>query len=152
MLIYPLYKSIKLLLGTQIPVFFYLKQYEVSKDNTSYRVPAIYIEMPQNTPIDFWGKKLMGSKKNVTIKIHYISHAPFKNHNTTVQDSAIAAHSAKLIAIDTLLNGIVLTDTDNKEISEELILTGTSEMKFLTNCIVSVLSYTTTIYTRHLQI
>lgn len=153
MLLYPLYKSIKQQLNSLgINTFFFLKQYEASKDNTSYKVPAIYIEMPnyRGTALQFYGKKLM-SAKNLEIKIHYISYAPFKNHTNTVQDNALQQHSSTLIEIDKLLNGHTLKDASNNPIAEQLKPVLSEELNFMNSCVVSVITYNCEAYLRHLQ-
>ncbi len=53
---FKVYKAIKSRLGSTVPVFFYTGQYQPGKEKTSYRVPAIYIELPKETPICFYGK------------------------------------------------------------------------------------------------
>lgn len=151
MIIYPLYKAVKNALSPiAANAFFYLKQYEKSKDNTSYKVPALYIEMPLNAPMQYYGKKLL-SCKNLPIKVHYISHAPFKNHTNSIQDTALQNHANTVIQIDTILNGMVLKDANNKILSEQLIMTNVAELRFLQGCVVSVLSYNCEGYARHLQ-
>lgn len=150
MLIHQTYTALKNILGTQIPVFYFINQYQKGQDNTSYKVPALYIQMPDSNNISFWGNHLVGAK-NTQIKLHFISHAPFKNHHTAAQEAAIQAHVLKLITLDRLLNGTVLKNNNNIPITEELILTNTQELQFANNCIISVLTYNTTIYSRHLQ-
>lgn len=151
MLIYPIYKAAKTALAPLATgTFFYLKQYEKSKDNTSYKVPALYIEMPLNAPMQYYGKQLI-SCKNLSIKVHYISHAPFKNHTNSIQDTALQNHANMLQQIDTLLNGLVLKDANNKILTEQLLLINVSELRFLQGCVVSVLSYTCEGYAKHLQ-
>jgi hypothetical protein len=141
MLLYPLYKAIKQHLnGLGIQTFFYIKQYEPNKENTSYKVPAIYIEMPnyRGVSINYYGKKLK-SAKDCVIKIHYISYAPFKNHTNTIQDNLLQEHSNTLKAIDVLLS------------SESMMNIETSELNFMANCVVSVITYRCEAYLRHLQ-
>ncbi|PZP41219.1 MAG: hypothetical protein DI598_18495, partial [Pseudopedobacter saltans] len=74
MFTYNVYKAIKDDLKDIAAVFWYIGQYTKGKTNTSYRVPAIYIEMPKDSTVRFWGgrKKVI---KPAPIKIHYISNA-----------------------------------------------------------------------------
>ncbi|MCX6210114.1 MAG: hypothetical protein NTZ59_11635 [Bacteroidetes bacterium] len=153
MLLYPLYKAIKQHLnGLGIQTFFYIKQYEPNKENTSYKVPAIYIEMPnyRGVSINYYGKKLK-SAKDCVIKIHYISYAPFKNHTNTIQDNLLQEHSNVLKAIDLLMDGYRAKDPANNELSEAMMNIETSELNFMANCVVSVITYRCEAYLRHLQ-
>lgn len=151
MLLYPLYKAIKQHLNSLgIQTFYYIKQYEPNNENTSYKVPAIYIEMPTNATINYYGKKLK-SAKDCIIKIHYISYAPFKNHTNVVQDSLLQEHTNNLIDIDKLIDGFRAKNENNNDISEAMLNIETSELKFMANCVVSVLSYKCEAYLRHLQ-
>ncbi len=150
MLLYPIYKAIKQHLGTEVPVFFYLGQYTRGKDNTSYRVPAIYIEMPKDADLKFYGKKLLAAK-NVPIKIHYISYAPFKSVDNTVQDTAIATHENKLKEIDKLMDGWNATNLEGKLLTQQLLPTNSNTLNFDGTNVYSIITYTTEIYSRHLQ-
>ncbi len=133
------------------PVFIYLKQYVKGKDNTSYKVPAIYIELPDGTPISFYGRKLM-TAMGAQFKVHYISYAPFKNHENPVQDSAIAAHETKVREIDTLINGWNAADQDGKIITQQLLPVNASLNNFMSDTLVSIITYQTEVYSRHLQV
>lgn len=160
MFVYPIYKAIKQRLNApEAPqaspallgnVFFYINQYLPGKDNTSYKVPALYIEMPKNSNLQFYGRKLLAAK-NAPIKIHYISYAPFKNHDNAVQDSAIAAHENTLREIDLLLNGWNVTDANGRLLTQQLIPTNAAIMQYIGDNLISVITYTTEIYSRHLQ-
>jgi hypothetical protein len=147
---YPIYKAIKARLGNTVPVFFYIGQYTKGKDNTSYKVPAIYIEMPKPTEIQFLSRKLVLAKGAV-VKVHYISHAPFKSHDNTIQDSAIQAHENKVKEIDKLLNGWNATDANNKLLTEQLIPVNANMLNFSGENVASVIGYKTDMYSRHLQ-
>jgi hypothetical protein len=149
MFLYPVYLKIKERLGNDVPVFFYIGQYLPGKDNTSYRVPAIYIEMPKDVNINFYPRKLQSAKQAI-IKIHYTSYAPFKNQTNLVQETAIAEHENKLMEIDRLLNTWNAKHA-TKNITEQLITDGGSFLKFQHMALISVLNYKTQIYSRHLQ-
>src|SRR6266496_3912354 len=110
---FPIYKGIKQRLNSIAPCFYYLGQYLAGKDNTSYKVPAIYIEMPKYLPTTFYPGKLKAAK-GALIKIHLINNAPYKHHDNIIQDSAIAAHENLLNSIDKLMSGWVLKGTDQK--------------------------------------
>jgi hypothetical protein len=146
---YSIYKQIKQRLGEDIPVFFYVGQYLKGKDNTSYRVPAIYIEMPKLSNISYYGKVL--AMKDSKVKIHVLHHAPFKNHENNTQDGAIELHDEKLKAIDKLLNGWNATDSTGNKITEQFITDGGEFMQFDGVTITSVLHYQTELYSRHLK-
>lgn len=153
MLLYPLYKAIKQHLnGLGIQTFFFVKQYEPNKENTSYKVPAIYIEMPnyRGVGVNYYGKNLK-TAKDCVVKIHYISYAPFKNHTNTIQDSLLEAHSNTLVEIDKLMDGYRAKSPANVLLSEAMMNIETSELNFMANCVVSVISYKCEAYLRHLQ-
>jgi hypothetical protein len=150
MVLYPLYKSTKAMLETLgIQCFFFLRQYETSKENTSYKVPAIYIEMPnyRGVAVQYYGKR---SKfvNNLEIKIHYISYAPFKNHTNSIQDTALQQHHNKLIEINNLLEGFRPMNANNELLAEGFWTAETSEMNFMASCIVSVITFKCTAYIR----
>lgn len=155
MFLYPIYTAIKqrltnpLLLPGPIPIYFYIEQYHRGKDNTSYSIPAIYIELPKNNNIDFYPKKVM-SAKDVIIKIHYISYAPFKNADNAQQETAIAQHEAALKQIDKLLNCWNVKDVNNQNLTEQLITDGCSLLNFMDKAVVSIINYKTEAYSRHL--
>lgn len=141
---FPLYKATKLRIKNIAQTFIYLRQYEVGKDNTSYKVPAIYVELPPNNSVATYKRKVRVAKKS-TIRIHYISNAPFKNHDNTIQDSALAEHYNNLKAIDGLLQGWHAVSGDDL-LTQQWRLISTSEMRFLNNHVVTILSYSTDIY------
>lgn len=152
---YPVYKAIKAELAAIAPCFFYCGQYTRGKDNTSYKVPAIYIETPKASTLQFWGRRLL-SLKPAQIHIHYISYTPFKNMDNTVQENALAAHEAALAQINTLLNGKVFRNapvapaTVGTLLTQALIPTQVNSLNVQDNCTYSIITYTTEIYTRHL--
>lgn len=128
------------------PVFFYIGQYQPGNDNTSYKVPAIYIEMPADTPL-VTTKKIMKSA-GVMIKIHYISYAPFKNQSNDVQETAITDHETALKQIDNLLSGWnAKQGTIN--ITEQLLPRTSQLMKFQGMSLISVIGYKTDLYSLH---
>jgi hypothetical protein len=76
MFTYKVYKAMKLRLNGLAPIFYFIGQYNKGKDNTSYKVPAIYIETPKNNDLKFLGKKIL-TAKDARFKVHFISNAPF---------------------------------------------------------------------------
>ena len=151
MILYPVYKQIKTRLATLgIKTFWYTGQYQQGKDNTSLVVPAIYIEMPGESAIDFVGKQVKVAKK-VPITIHYISNAPFKGVDNAVQDTAIEAHEAKLKALDKLLDGWNSIDTDGQILTQQLTEIKSNSLQYMGKNLVSVITYQTGIYSRHLR-
>lgn len=154
MFLYPLYTAIKEhlktnLSGATVPVFFYIGQYQKGKENTSYTIPAIYIELPKNMPLNFYPKKVM-SAKGIEIKIHYISYAPFTNADNSQQEAAIAQHEARLKEIDKLTNGWVMKDIAGLNLTEQLISNNGSFLNFADKAVYSVMTYKTEVYSRHL--
>jgi hypothetical protein len=155
MFLTPVYKAIKNRLtpafadGTAIPVFFYISQYLPGKENTSYRVPAIYIDMPDDSKIEFLPRKIMHSK-DALIKIHLVTYAPFKNHDDAVQDAAVLLHDSYLKQIDVLINGWFAIE-GGVNLTQQFLTKGGSFLQFKHMCLVSVLTYQTEIYSRHLQ-
>jgi hypothetical protein len=149
MLLYPIYKAIKTRLGADVPVFFFIGQYLPGRQNTSYKVPAIYIEMPKDLPINFYPKKLMTAKGK--IKIHYISYAPFKNHDNDTQDAAVLTHDSKLNDIDKLISGWNATDENGNKITEQFTQDNADLLNYQDMALVSVLTYNVEIYSRHLM-
>ena len=147
---FTIYKGIKQRVNSVAPCFYYLGQYLKGKDNTSYVVPAIYIEMPKYLSTDFFAQKLKVAKK-AQVKIHLITNAPFKNTDTVPQDSALAEHQTKLDAVDKLLTGWNLKDSEQKLFTQQFIPVAASVMNYEGLKIYSVLTYTTEFYSRHLQ-
>lgn len=151
MVLYPLYKAVKKQLEDTLGIqcFFFLKQYEPSKDNTSYKVPAIYIEMPnyRGVAIEYYGKREK-FVSNLEIKVHYISYAPFKNHTSAIQDTALQQHHNKLIEINNVLEGFRPKTIADVLLAEAFWTAETSEMNFMANCIVSVIGYKCKAYIR----
>jgi hypothetical protein len=141
------YKKLKQVISNVGPVFYYLNQYTRNKDKTSYKVPAVYIEMPTNAKVDSLNRKIKVLLKQ-QIKIHYISYAPFKSDNdNTIQDAALAQHTAQLAAIHTLVDNLQLKDGE-KALTNQFILINSSENKFEDMCVYSILTYQTDIYLR----
>jgi hypothetical protein len=145
-----IYRGLKDRLNNIAPVSRYINQYDKGNGNTTYTVPALYIEMPRNFNIDFLPGKLQVAKGCV-INIHLITNAPYKAQDNTVQDAAIDDHDAKLKAIDALLTGYALRDNNNRLLTEQFIPTNQKEKMFDGVHCISVLTYTTSIYSRHLQ-
>lgn len=145
MINYSVYKALKVRLAGIAPIFYFIGQYAKGKDNTSYVVPAIYIQMPEANTLVFYGKKQLAAK-NALIRIHYIHNAPFKNHDSVIQDSALAAHEAKVNAIYDKLTGWNATNEDESLLTQQLIPVGSAEMKFMGSHVVSVLTFRTEMY------
>lgn len=148
------YKAIKKRLtdaGINVPIFFYIGQYQPGRDNTSYKVPAIYLEFQKEIMIDFFPTKRMVAKA-VNIKLHYISYAPFKNHDNEVQDNALDEHNAKLVEIDKLLNGWnAVEERSDRILTQQLIPKGGSFMFFINSAVGSIIDYQTEIFSNHMR-
>jgi len=151
MKVYPFYKAIKTRLGNTAPAFFFINQYAVGKQNTSYKVPAIYIETPKNLQLNFLGRKIQVAK-NAEFKVHYISNAPFKNHDNTLQDSAINNHETVAQTIETLLAFWEAKDSNGKLLMQQLVPVGSNNAILMGEHVVSVLTFRTAeMYSYHLQ-
>lgn len=151
MLLYNVYKQIKAHLAPLgIHTFWYIGQYQQTKDNTSLVVPAIYIQMPSESQIDFVGKEVKVARK-APIIIHYISSAPFKGTDNAAQEAAIEAHEAVLAAIDKLLDGWNALDTNGQILTQQLTEIKSNTLQYVSRNMVSVVTYQTDIYSRHLR-
>lgn len=142
---YNVYKKIKSRLQAVESCFMFLGQYLKGKDNTSYIVPAIYIEMPKTNNLVFYGRKQLAAK-DAMIRIHYISNAPFKSHAPAIQDSALANHDNKLEEINDLLQGWNAENEDGSLLTQQLIPVGSAEVNFFGTHVVSILTYKTEMY------
>jgi hypothetical protein len=145
----PIYKAIKLRVGNVATTFRWLGQYLPGKDNTSYKVPAIYIEMPRDFNIDFFTGKIMVAK-GVQVKIHVINNAPFKNHDPISQDTYIDEHEAMVAAVDNLVSGWNIADENGKLLTQQFVNVGASVNNMNGLHIYTVLTYVTEFYSRHL--
>lgn len=150
MFTYPIYKAMKLRLNGIAPIFYYMGQYQRGKENTSYKVPAIYLEMPPTETLGFYGRKLL-TAKDARFKVHYISDAPFTQADNPVQDSAIQAHETKMVDIDTLITGWNVTDQAGLLLTQQFIPVSSKLNQFMQSKIVSVIEYSTEVYSRHLR-
>lgn len=146
---YAIYKAIKQRLTPVAPCFYYLGQYLSGKDNTSYKVPAIYIEMPKNLATTFLPRKLMVAE-DAQVKIHLLTNAPFKNNDNVNQDAFIAEHQAKLDEIDRLLTGWA-AKTGAVLLTNQLIPIASNNNNFDGVKVFSVKTYSSEFYSRHLQ-
>ena len=149
MFLYPVYKAIKLRLALIAPVYLYIGQYKPGKDNTSYSIPAIYIELPKNVPVNVYPRKIMSSAF-VNIQIHFIGYAPFKNADNAQQEAAVEGHEAILKQIDTLLNGWNVKDTAGKNVTEAFGLDNVNPLNFEDKAVYSILEYKTQVHSLHL--
>lgn len=136
---YIIYKGIKQRLISIAPVFYYIGQYTKGKDNTSYKVPAIYIEMPKFLPVTFFRR--IKTARNAPVKIHLITNAPYKNHDNTIQDSAIAEHNTMLKEIDKTLTGWAVIDGEDRLLTQQLIPTNSNNLNFQGVQVFSVVTY-----------
>jgi hypothetical protein len=151
MLLYPVYKQIKTRLATVgVKTFWYTGQYQAGSANQSLVVPAIYIQMPGESNTTFVGKEVKVAKK-VPITIHYLSSAPFKGVDNAVQDAAIEDHEAKLKAIDKLLDGWNATDTDGQILTQQFTEIKSNTLQYVSKNLVSLITYQTDIFSRHLR-
>ena len=147
---YKIYKAIKSRLAAVAPGFYYLGQYLKKSDNSSYIVPAIYIEMPKLLDVKFEAGQVQVAKE-VTVKIHLVTNAPHRTGETVYQDNDIQDHQAKLDALDKLMTGCVLRDDKERLLTQQFVPTGGDNMNFEGVKIFSVITYTTDLYSYHLK-
>ncbi|MDI3319142.1 hypothetical protein [Pinibacter soli] len=147
MFTYPIYKALKEQLKNIAPCFFFINQYLKSKDNTSYRVPAIYIELPKKCRVDSYAKGVKVLRKAL-VRVHIISYAPFKNADNSVQDGAIAEHQKLIANVQDLLDGKVVRNLNDELLTQQFILKEANEMNYQEMCVFSVFTYSTDIYFR----
>lgn len=143
-----IYKGIKARLSSIAPVFYFVGQYTRGRDNTSYKVPAIYIEMPKGMATTFFRK--IETARKAAIKIHLIGNAPYKNHDSTIQDSAIIEHNNMMLEIDKLLTGWSLRDDQNRLLTQQLIPTNNNLCNFQGLHVFSIKTYTADLFSYHL--
>lgn len=147
MITFPVYIALKQLLTPVAKVFPYTGQYQKGKGNTSYLVPAIYIEMPKDSPVLYTrGRRIM---KPAITKIHYISNAPYSQGGNT-QEAYLEQHAVKVQQIDELLQGKTLKRMTGREVTglltQQLLLTSAAEGMYIDGHVVTVLGYTTEMY------
>jgi len=99
----PVYRAIRARLRPIAPVYKYNGQYLPGKANTSYRVPAVYIEMPKPGNINYYPGGIKALKGIVTI--HVITNAPFKNGEGDNGDNDADGHEELINEVKTLLDG-----------------------------------------------
>jgi hypothetical protein len=138
---YNIYKGIKARLNVVAPVFYFIGQYLRGKDNTSYKVPALYIEMPKNLQINYFNRQAVA--RNAEVKIHLISNAPFKNHDTGVQDNSLNDHQAMIDEVCELLKHWALKNAENKLLTQQFTLTNVNAMYFDGMKVWSILTFKT---------
>lgn len=134
---YTHYKQFKAQLSFIAPCFMYFGQYLAGKDNTSYKVPAIYIELPKNVPVTYFGS--IKTIRKAQVKIHLITSAPFKN-SETIQDGIISEHEAMLSLIDQVFNNKKFLK-NGKLLTEKMIEVNSSTLNYIGTNIFSVITY-----------
>lgn len=152
MKIYPIYKSIKSRLTGIAPLFHYQGQYlrkvGTGTEQTSYRVPAIYIETPRNQPVTWWGGRIK-CIPNAAFKLHIVSNAPHKaNDANPVQDSALQAHDTIVSQAQQALQNAILKNADDQYLTGQLSETGTDNMRYEGPVVVTVLTFSADVYER----
>lgn len=138
---YNIYKGIKTRLIAIAPVFYFIGQYLRGKDNTSYKVPAVYIEMPKNLQINYLHRQAVA--RNAEVKIHLISNAPFKNHDTGIQDNSLNDHQEMINEVCELLKHWALRNDQNKLLTQQFTLTNVNAMNFDGVKVWSILTFKT---------
>jgi len=126
---YAIYKLLKDYLKDIATVFYYTGQYTRDKNKTVYKVPAIYIQMPQGEmPIDNFGQ--IRFSKGAQIRIHYLSNAPHGTLENQVQDSAVKAHATKVLEIINRLSGSEHKDAAGRLVAGQCIVTGIESVSY----------------------
>jgi Collagen triple helix repeat (20 copies) len=150
--IFPIYNALKERLKAIAPVFYYTGQYLPGKDNTTYKAPAVYIQMPKPLRTGFFPGKIKNAKP-AEITIHYVSHAPYKESENAMQDHLLQMHQEKLNEIDRMLTGLIITEPepDKKLITQQLVPTACNIGNYLKTNIWSSITYSTELFSRHLQ-
>lgn len=137
---YQHYKGIKARLNSVAPVFYYLGQYLKGADQTSYKVPAIYIEMPKYLPIVYFNRVIKTSK-NAQFKVHVINNAPFKGNDSSMQDSALQAHENLKKQVTDLLQGYILKDANSLLLTQQMIEVASSNLNYDGAHVYSIITY-----------
>jgi len=125
---YNIYKLLKEELKSITTVFYYTGQYLRDKNKTVYKVPVIYIEMPADIPIDYYGRVRCG--RHAIIRLHYLSQAPFGSVENAVQDSAVKAHASQVMEIINTIQGAELKDEAGRLICGQCIVTGIESVTY----------------------
>jgi hypothetical protein len=122
----------------------YTGQYLPGKANTSYKSPALYIELPRDLQVRFYPN--LRKAATGTIRIHYISPGPYQSHRPNAQALADAAHQAKLTQIGRLLTGYSPLDGQGRILCQQLIPGPHSAPIYQNNGIVSVIGFSAELY------
>lgn len=140
---FQVYKLLKARLSSIAPCFRYTGQYLAGNDNTSYKVPAVFIELSNDLPIQYFPGGIQSAK--CILKIHSVTHAPYKSHDNSIQDNSIAFHVNINVEIENLLSGWNIQAADGKLNSQQLIPANYSIGNTQGTIMFSVLSFSTEI-------
>lgn len=149
MLLLPTYTQLKQRLSSICDIQYFTGQYMPGESEGTYTIPVMYIEMPKDVIIHHLPKGITLAK-NCTIKIHYLSNAPFTDTDNPVQEELLLAHEANLQEIDRLINEWNAVDNGEK-ITEQLIPKAAKLMELKRMTCISVINYETDIYSKHLR-
>ncbi len=141
---YSIYKALKQYLKDQdiAPIFFFAGQY--SGDNkTKYKVPAIYIEIVGPLPVKNFAAVRSAP---ATIRLHFLSHAPYGSISDIVQDSTLASHVQNFLKIVNSISGASLYDESNRLICGQFIVNSISPPNFVNTTAVSVVQFISKLY------
>lgn len=141
---YAIYKLIKDQLKDIAAVFYYTGQYLRDKNKTVYKVPVIYVEMPEDIPINHFGRVRYG--RQAAIRLHYLSQAPFGSLENQVQDSAVKAHAAKTLEIINTISGAELKDESGRLVAGQCIVTGIESVSYTETFALSVIRLNADLY------
>lgn len=141
---YAIYQLIKSHISGIAPVWYYTGQYARDKNKTVYKVPALYIEMPATLPVSNFGQIRMS--KQAEIKLHYLSQAPFGSTEIPVQDSAVQAHTKKILELVNLVSGAELKDRNGNLVAGQCLVTGVDPVKYTDTFALSVVRINADLY------
>lgn len=140
---YSAFKLFKEPLKAIATVFQYTGQYLTDKSKTRYKVPALYVEFSSEPQQVNFGRIRCYSTQ---VKLHYISQAPFNATDNQIQDSAMQAHSAKVLQLRNLIEGMEIKDTSGRLVIGQCLITGMSPVSYQDTIAAQVLNLETKLY------
>lgn len=143
MRVYSAFKALKARLQAKAPVFVYKGQYEKGKGNTSYVVPAIYIQMPGNFDIKHLPRAIYAQGQ---IAVHVVTNAPHGTSPGQQAEANLEAHETLMVEVSALLDGFQAKDSNDKLLMSQLIVQPSTLVQVKDGIAFSVLRYNSEIY------